>query len=368
MILADQKPVSKKTPLPCFGSEMDMTTVTCRGCPHKGGCFETMGRRTRQRIIGEAEFRFVPEAYDTPKDKPTLRYAEHIYGHIYETVFGRTPPSGQSLSSYFPTIEKQRAEVGCSLKIYMMACMLSHADNQARQVDFGHKDVERPFTPSGLANPANRNDVLLLKKICIRQFGTFNVESLERLTDSDCAENDLTRRILNSEILAGSFIIGWKQNNQGWPWKALFAEHELDLDVDWLTIDPTYTDFIRPKKTKKVMRDDGEIVEVPIEVKEPKLTVAQRRVRYAVNHRTGLFKRRKLLALGVFKAREHIMPLAIRRVLSKWHMDPADFEISYEVENSRPLMVWYWLALAIQHVHMIWALEGKPSQFSDFTI
>lgn len=368
MILSDQKPVAKKTPLPCFGSDMDMRTATCLACQHRKGCFDTMGRRAKQRPLGEAEFAFVPERYKVPRDKPTLRYAQHIYPHIYETVFGHQPRNASSLSHYFPAIERQREEVGCSLKIYMMACMLAHADNQARLIDFERRAVELPFSPAGLASPHNLNDVLLLKKICIRQFGTFNVESLDKLTEADCAANDLSRRMLDSEIMAGSFIIGWKQNNKGWPWEALFKEHESDLDVDWLAIDPHYNDFNQPKKTRKVMREDGEIVEERIPVKDQPMTKDQRSVRYAVNQRTGILKRRKLMALGVFNTREHVMPIAIRRVLSRWHMEPDDFEIRYEAENSRPLMIWYWLALAIQHVHLIWALEGKPSQFSDFTI
>jgi len=368
MILADQKPVAKKTPMLCFGIDQNLSTVTCRNCLHKMECFNAMGRRVRQRSLGAAEFAFVPEQFKVPKDKPTLNYARHIYGHCYSTVYGRFPDSGDTIGSNFEAIEAQRAKVGCSLKIYIIACMLAHRDNQKRLIDFDQRDVEVVFRASGLASPHLLNDVLLLKKLCLREYGTFDVVSVTAMTDIECAHDDLARRLLASEMLAGEFIIQWKQTHKGEPWAALFDAHEADLDVDWLAIEECYTKRIRPVTTKKVMRDDGQIVEVKIAGQELKVPEKIRKVRYAVNQRTGILKRRNMLALGAFTTREHVMSIAIRRVLSKWHLEPDDFEINYEAEKGRPLMIWYWLGIAIQHVHMIWALEGKPSQFSDFTI
>lgn len=368
MILADRKPVAKKTPMACFGIDQDLSTVSCLNCLHKMACFEAMGRRTQQVPLTKARFDFMPAKYQVPKDKPTMRYAQQIYGHCFHTVYGRYPDTSDSLSANFQAIEKQREKVGCSLKVYMMACMMAHRDNQDRLVDVGHRNVEAAFRASGLVNPHLLNDVLLIKKLCIREYGTFDVQSVAAMTDVECAHDDLARRLLESEMLAGDFIIRWKQTHKGFPWTALFDAHELDLDVDWLTLEECYTKRIQTSVVKKVMRDDGEIVEVKTEV--PKVTISNkvRQVRFAVNQRTGLLKRRDFLALGAFTTREHIMPLALRRVLAKWDMKMDDFEIPIDAQKGPPLMIWYWLGLAIQHTHIIWALEGRPSQFSHFTI
>lgn len=344
MSLAKAKPVAQRTPLPCFGISFDLETPDCRACPFKEECVECSGRRGNYISLNQVEFVFLPPGLAKKKDSDET-HANRLYLHCFQTVFGHYP-NNASIGRLFRAVLDRCSEAGCDLRLYMLAAMTAHRENQDRQVDSGTKDLEREFTPKALASAHLLRDVLLFKRLCQRRYGSFGPAALGNLTGLDVT-NELHQRLLASELLAAHFILDWKLTNDGPPWAALYAEHELEFDVDWLSIEPTYRpilqDYLQHKTGSK----------------------RQQQLRYEVGRKLGLLQRRNQISASVFQARELIMPIAVARVLEKRSFRVEDFELPNQpVKQALPF--WVWLARAIQHWHCLQALQGKPSAFSDF--
>lgn len=200
---------------------------------------------------------------------------------------------------------------------------------------YGHAQVYNgAFSPSMLVDNRALNRVHVYAEACRAKYGSVSVSSFDKITHDDLEGYDLEGRMLRSEILAGSWIIEWKMENEGAPYDALFIHNEEKLDPNWLAIEPRY---------EPVLKAFAEGVERPVQSETTRhlAVMAYRRM-----------KKYKHQAVGNFRARERIMVQALKTVLEKQDYSITDFEARTQPVTD-PLLFWNRLAAALQHLECL---------------
>jgi hypothetical protein len=339
--------IAKETPKPCFAVEFDLSSKICQDCEVQQQCFEALGVRRNKITLDKVVFSVVPPEYglstlDTADD-PELSNIERTYMVCHQTIFGCRPRD--SVGKHKRAVIAKFREAGCSIRLFMLTNMLAYKLQREIRAETEEGNSSTRYRAVLFTHASAIKRVNAYRDLCRKEFGTFDLKSLDTLTESDYAEADLEKRMLRSEIDAGKFIMGYKIRHSGPAWEALYLSEETMLDPYWLATEDTYEKTIlNPYLAgNKGSKDEA-------------------RLRYSVTQIVAQMKKKKDWGIAVFQARERIMQKAVVQVLNAYSFDPRDFETDQEVITN-PLEFWVFVARAAQQFNCIKFLEGESSMF-----
>jgi hypothetical protein len=163
------------------------------------------------------------------------------------------------------------------------------------------------------------------------QYGVFNDKTLDTYATESVSGQTYESKLLQAEIQAGSWIVGYKVKKGGPPEEAFYAANEMVMSDLWLAIEPSYYSVLLAWNTDR------------------KGTVEQNKQRMRVAKLIVQLRRRSKQAMAVFKAREFIMPKAIQKVLTDRGFTPDKFYLPQDKVWTSTFLFWARLGLAIQH-------------------
>lgn len=314
------KPIA--SPLACYGLEHDRASKICAECAHRLGCQELTGYRLNRVALDSANFDLIPETiqYRTAEREVDERDIEAIYAESYRQVFG-TDPRG-SVGKFKQQVIQHAEEVHCSLPMFMLACMFAHSQTSSKE-----------FTSGILADGRAMGRVNMWADACRAKYASFDVTSMAKLAGVELAQFDLKRRMLDSEVQAGTWIINFKLWHPGPPYPGVFDAVEKDLDHNWLAIEPHYEATLIAYSKRQDAAGDAQ-------------------TRHETLKTFARLKKHKHQAISNFRARERIMGEAIRKVLGEHGYSPQDFEVERKPIHDA-LTFWSRLGLAIQHMECL---------------
>lgn len=327
------KPVAQKADPSCLGRHQDLRTHECQVCLLKLECGVLMGPESTGTRLSEYRWDFLPAGYR--KCITSARDLENAYYTAHQTIFGRPPKD--RLGRLREVVVAAAAQVPCSVRLYLLTCMIAWSEREELLVDTEQKAQPSPFGLKVLTQPLGLQWANRYLRLCRRTYGSEDLSSLDKIVDGNFDKSDLYRRFLDSEIAAGRFIVAWKFRYEGLPWTALYAKLETALDPEWLAIEKTFRPILYG----------------------PNLT----RFRHLISRRHGFLKKHPRAAIAVFRCREDVFPQAVDRVLADYGLKPSDFFLHDDVVFT-PLQFWVWLGKTIQHLEMVRAQNGQASRFS----
>lgn len=305
-----------------------------------------MRTRLNRVSLDKAVYRILPEAYamrfNIEADDPETPELQRVYILCHTTIFGKEPTDynmGKHREAVLTNIRKS----GCSLRLFLLANMIGHQRMQQETVAKTALAKTKPFRLSMLAAPKALERASMYAELCRKEFGTFTLSTLSVLSETNYEASDLEKRLLDSEITAGRWLVGHKIIHGGPPYELFYESEEMNLDPYWLAIDDSYKTLVLDKK--------------------PRTSQALQRHRYSVVQSIGFLKRHKNVAIAVFRARQQIMPKAVASVLEHFGYQPYDFEIE-DKPITNPLELWVTLGRAIQHFNLLNYLHGEKSIFN----
>lgn len=306
-----------------------------------------MGTRLNRVPLSKARFSMLPEVYNlrfvVDEDDPDLPSLQQVYVLCFQTVFGRIP-KGHNLGLHGKKIVEHARLSNCSIKTYMLANMIGHQRMEEERQSKAVLARTSAFSPFRLTDPTSLKRARIYAEVCQHEFGSFNLSALSTLSEVNVDDNSVESKMLNSEILAGDWLLGYKSRYEGPPYMELYRAIGHELSPYWLAQEDTY---------KKLIMDD----------KTLKLSQVEKEHRQDVNQAITYMKRHKHVAAAMFKARQAIMPEALVNVLTKHGFSTSDFEIEDKpITNS--LKMWIIIGRAVQHWNLIKYLHGEDSIFS----
>lgn len=340
------QPTAVKAPLPCYGTGYSAKDAECAACPHRPGCMEIMERKLRYVPLRLAKFDLVPPDYDLVYEKtfaedPEIAAMQRTYVACYRTIFGKHPPD--SAQSRAPQIADAAKRNDCSIRLYLLACMLGHSIHQGTLKELAGRAKAAPFTVRHLTGKIAEGRAKMFRETCAKEYGTFSVSSLDTLSGLSLDKDSPEYKVLTSEVKVGHFIVDYKIGQGGPVYQALYRELETTLDPLWLAIEESY----------KVTILDGHLA-------RPRGTDTEKSHRFAVTQAITYLKKHKQAGLMVHITRQDLMPKAIREVLSLFGYGVDDFEIE-NTPVTDPINLWVTLGLAIQHHQCLKYLDDEHS-------
>jgi hypothetical protein len=329
-------------PLPCFGLEQNRDNPACPVCPHRAACAELMGHLARRVPLHRAEFNFVPytlhryEHGDVYSLDPDAADLEHVYALCHEWVFEHRAPG--RVGRQRDLVLARARQSGTSVKLFILANMTGWA--QSRPDENFHARV--------LTTEHAVRQVKVFAAACQRQYGTFDIRSLDRMMGTEIAKQDFESLLLSSEITAGSWIIGYKLFRSGQITGQLYQSRELQLHPCWLALEPSYF---------------HDVLSAHLERKQKEVPEVFRRHRWQVAHILGKLKTHPTQAVALFHMRQRVFPEAVTRVLALRGFQTDDFLADSATTFTDPVKVWIWLAAAIQHYECLNLVQGYPSLY-----
>ena len=319
-----------KVPLQCFGLDFDPKSSLCQECEHAIKCQEFMGDRLNRVALSHLEFRLIPDTieYDRIAKEVDRRDVEAIYQESHLLIFGAE--TNGSLGKFKEKIFRLAEQARCSIPMFVTTVMFAHAQTYPDQ----------SFSAGILADGRALTRVNTYAEACRAKFASFDITALSQLTKKNLARLDLKQRMLDSEIKVGRWILARKLKESGVPWPTVYQELESDLDPSWLVTEARYEDTLSDLSQRKQSENQS--------------------TRHKAALLLGHLKTHKHQAISNFRARESIMPQAIRKVLGELRYLPTDFEADPKPVTDA-LKFWHRLGQTILHlecVNFVWFGEG----------
>lgn len=328
-------------PLKCFGSEQSLDNPLCPECKHRQECASLLGHLANRASLSAATYRFLPEGLlhfqnaDVYGDDPDLASLEEVYAFCHSWVFDHRPPG--RIGRNRRLILQRIREAETSVKLFCLSNMLGWKQSH----------LGEPFHSKVLTGEASVHQVKTFASACRSLYGTFDTTALDQLVGSDVAHKDFEALLLQSEITAGSWIVGYKMFRSGQISRKLYAEKETLLHPYWLAIEPTYY---------------ADVLGSYIREKDANISPLIHKHRWNVCHILGQIKRHPRQAVTLFRTRERIMPEAVRRVLYQRGYHPDNF-MAERLAVTDSIIFWARLAVALQQIELLKLLDGTPSAF-----
>lgn len=337
----DIKRTPVKAPLPCYALEYDSLLEKCQACPHQSGCRDKVGERVGMVEIGKLEYALIPKAFSGRKmrnEDPDFVQMQEVYVQCHNAVFDED--TRDLVSPHRHAIAERAEEANLSIRTFMLSCMFGHKSTSENAI--GHSASGR-FSPKTLTYPSAPATARTYVNLCREKFGAFSLSALTALTGEDFEKNDFYRQMVSSEVIAGTYIIGWKLKNDGLPYEQLYKAKEIDLSPHWLATCPHYESLV-----------------LTAYLKEPFGSRMERRHRSAVLNVIRSMSRNKNTAKAVFYARQQAAPEAVKNTLTHFGYRMNDIEAPNEPVTDM-LELWLSLARCIQQVEALKYVCGMPS-------
>jgi len=350
------EPTPVTVPLPCFGLEYSPRQRKCQDCPHQTDCKVYMGSKLDKVPLDKVLWNIVPENYGVEAygyaddlEQPHLR---RLYEDCYRSVFGELPKDASLVSLHQRAIVKNAMAAECSVRLFMLACMVAHKMVQEDVVRHTEKLEASNFSAVSLTKPGAVSKAIAYKEVCAREFGTYSPTSLLILAKERNEKSQFESfldGLLSSEITAAKNLIQYKIHHSG-PWEqAAYESDELSLSPHWLALEEDYVNkvlnpYLENPKRKKVSR-------------------AIYDHRYNVLDTIKFLKKNPSYAKTLWLWRQQIMPKAVLAVLRYFNLRTDDFLYSRNPVR-KTMDFWKTLALAIRHYHCWLYVQGLPSFFT----
>ena len=306
--------------MPCYGLNQDLRNHECKACPHSDGCHENMGMRAGRVTLDRLVFDLIPIGlskgpvanFDPERDINAL------YQSTYRLVYGSNPV--QTVGKFTRAILSLSRQAEVNVANFMLISMVGH------QLAWPDKE----FKASHLVDNRALHRVNTYAQACKERFGVVDAAALDALTGQNNAQFGLRARMLEAEVTVGKWIIEWKLDNEGPPYEPLFYALELELDVNWLAIEPRF----EPRMIRNLDRANATANS------------------HDIADKVRVLKKYKHESYANFVYRQMIMPEAVRQVLGEFGFQTCDFE-----RENKPvvdaLLFWHRLALALQHLECL---------------
>jgi hypothetical protein len=340
-------PASIAKPLECFGDGFQAADAECAACPHRQRCMVVMGKRRTHVPLSSMRFSLVPASYNivyenTFIEDPEIANMPRTYIACYRTLFECHPKDTSRVQQEAENIVRAATRNDCSVRLYMLACMMGHAVEQSQRVQHGGRNAV-PFTVKNLLGKIPETRAKMFRDLCAKEYGTFSVSALSTLTGTLVDKSSPEYKLLTSEIKAGQFIVDWKSKQGGPVYEALYSELELTLDPMWLAIEDSYKVYVLdPYQARRTGTD------------------MEKSHRHAVAMSISYLKKHKQAGIMAFQARESVMAKAVADVLSLIGYSPDDFLIENEPVTDT-IGMWVSIGLAVQHHQCLRYLDGERS-------
>ena len=340
-------PSSIAKPLECFGDGYQATDMDCAVCPHRQRCMVVMGKRRTHVPLSAAQFKLVPDSYELVYEKtfiedPEIADMPRTYIACYRTLFAQHPKDTSRVQQEADSIARAARRNDCSVRLYMLACMMGHAVEQSQRVKHNGRNAV-PFLVKHLLGKIPETRAKMFRDLCAKDYGTFSVSALSTLTGTLVDKSSPEYKLLTSEIKAGQFIVDWKSKQGGPVYEALYSELELTLDPMWLAIEDSYKVYVLDPYQENHRGTDME-----------------KSHRHAASMSINYLKKHKQAGIMAFQARESIMNKALGSVLSLIGYGLDDFLIENEPVTDT-IGMWVSIGLAVQHHQCLRYLNGERS-------
>jgi hypothetical protein len=314
--------VAQEVPLPCYGFEQKEGNPLCPTCQHRDGCRTSMGKRFGRLPIDRASFHLIPERLADIELSPDEEFRQ-IYLECYNILFREKfkPDSVYKSPGLREHVIKEAAAINCPVKLFILTVM------------WGHKiaNANRQFFCTMLSGSAAARRVQAYRAEVEGNFGAFNEKTLDEYAGEKVGNETYESVFLDAEVLAGNWISSYKTKRPGVAAGYFFEANEMSMPDLWLALEPTYHKWL----LKWLELKDG--------------TLMIRRKRIAVIKLASQLRRRNSTAIAAFKAREKVMPEAIRRVIHNKNFTVAHFQVDSNQIWKDTFTFWSRLGLALQH-------------------
>lgn len=342
MVLCSVERHAIEAPIKCFGLEQHPGNKSCPTCPHQRECEDLMGNLVDRIEVDKARFQLIPPGLvkrlnipDVYEWDPDLLNIEKVYEFCHKWVFG-TKPSG-SVGKHRKLILQRVRQAKTSIKMFFLTNMFGWKES---------RDHQR-FSAKVLTLDYAVDQVNTFASVCHKKYGAFDTSGLDLLMKSDVATQDFESHLLNSEIMAGNWIVGYKLFHQGRIVENIYREIEIELNPYWLATEETYfNEILQPHLDNPGACDD------PV-IKKHRWNALQVR---------GRMLREPRRALLVFTRRQVIVKVAIQKVLATRGLRAEHF-LMEDIPVVNMFKFWARLGQAVQHYECLKYVEGLPSAF-----
>lgn len=325
-------------PIACFGSEYSKQDPKCQACAFVKGCQVAMGIRVNRVVLSKIRFDLLPELLQPSGDKVDGQNIHNLFDTCHDAVFGK--PCHYRLAKDGPDKVRAAAELAkCNLRLFITAVMMAHQEANPRE----------PFYPNALFGRSAIRRVDMYRTVCREKFGHFDIGAFEKLRGQSLSATELEERMLTSEVLFGSMVVGHRLYSDSPMFANVYRLRELGFDPVWLAIEDTYRD---------VLNKD-------ISGEEPTTGVLST-LRFNVLNVKKLLKNNRPKLVETFKIREKIMPTAIQQVLAYHRLNPDHFEIVDEPVKSASAF-WSILGKALSGYYCWRAIDGDQQALRRIT-
>lgn len=267
------------------------------------------------------EFNLLPPSLEDAQAKKDKSTPAQNFETLYRTCFSLVYPNEQPDSLYRHKDAERRLndiadEVGCSVRLYMLTAMIARRELAPESRFFANYLFAK-------------NSAALVRdygSLAKEAYGSFDYESLGMVTGGDQLTKD-GKRLLDSEVLAGQWILGYKIRKPGSVLQIFYAENEIRLHPVWLCLEPSYVDY------------HNQLDGISQEIHHHRMEV--RRIRRWLN-------KRRHVAVAYHEKRSKLFKQAVEEVLDSRGFQLDDFESAPIIHDA--VKFWSRLALAIQHL------------------
>jgi hypothetical protein len=277
--------------------------------------------------IDQAKFNLLP------KELAEIKWTEEdefrqIYDECYRVIFAPRfePDSLYKRHGLREHVVTDAAKLRCPVRLFILTVMWGHRE----------KNPTSRFYCTMLGGDAAARRVAAYRAEVEAQYGTFTEKTLTEYSGDSKDFQSYERILLDSEIVAGNWIVGYKMR---WPGPAeieFYKSNEFNMSDLWLAVEPSYYKLLLDWNKNRVG------------------TAEQNKKRVRVAKLTVQLRKQSKHAISIFKMRETIMPLAIRKVAADKGFSVRQFRISNQLQYIDTFQFWTRLGLAIQH---LWCWE-----------
>jgi hypothetical protein len=158
-----------------------------------------------------------------------------LYSRCYSSVFpGERADNLSRIQDAKRKLESLAKEAGCSLELYIMACMTAHASVGGRR-----------FYANQLFSKGTPRLVRECRHAAIRRHGVSDAAAIADIFGVENRFEKLKQKILDTEKLVGLWLVGYKRKHAGRPHDGLYFRREAALEPAWLAFEPTYAEWLR---------------------------------------------------------------------------------------------------------------------------
>jgi hypothetical protein len=273
-----------------------------------------------------------------PKELAEIKWTEddefrQIYDECYRVIFAPRfePDSLYKRHGLREHVVADAAKLRCPTRLFILTVMWGHRE----------KNPTSRFYCTMLGGDAAARRVLAYRAEVEAQYGTFTEKTLTEYSGDSKDFQSYERILLDSETVAGNWIVGYKMRRSGPVEKEFYQSNEFSLPDLWLAIEPSYYKLLLEWNKTRVG------------------TAEQNKKRARVAKLTIELRRQSKRAISIFKMREAIMPLAIKKVAADKGFNVRQFRVSNQLQYTDTFQFWTRFGLAIQHLWCWEYLKGN---------